>query len=140
MARISGQFRAGSPPLPTITALVTIPRLRKERPVEFLIDTGADATTLHPIDTRLMGIRPLNFVGIPRALMYGVGGNAQYWEEMAELRFLHDDGDYWDVVTLPIHVAVPTRANSAIESLLGRDVIGLYRFTCESLAGILTFE
>lgn len=141
MIRIRGEFRPGSSAFPTIRALVVIPRLSKVRIVDFLIDTGADSTTLHPVDTRQMGIRyRQHFAGIPMGTMYGIGGEAGYWEEVAELKFLHEDLANWDVLTVPIHIAVPTRNNSSTPSLLGRDVLQFYRFTSDPGSSVLTLE
>ncbi len=141
MIQIRGGFRAGNPSTPMLRCLVTLPRLSRSRVVEFLVDTGADATTLHPLDTRQMAIRfKQHFAGIPRAAMRGIGGDSDYWEEMAELQFLHEDLAHTDVLVLPIHIAVPTRANSIIESLLGRDVLQHYRFTCDPANDLLLLE
>jgi hypothetical protein len=109
--------------------------------VEFLVDTGADATTLHPLDSRPMGIRySQHFAGVPVGTMYGIGGESGYWEEMATIQFLHEDLVNWDILTLPIHIAVPTRQNSRLPALLGRDALQFYRFTSDPAQANLTLE
>jgi len=141
LVRIRGQFRTGSPPYPTLTGVVLIPRLGKVRLTEFLVDTGADSTTLHPLDARQMGIRfHQHFAGVPMGATWGIGGSSGYWEETAEVQFLHDDLTNWDTLTLPIHIAQPTRDNSTFPSLLGRDVLQWYRVICDSRSGLLQLE
>jgi hypothetical protein len=133
LIRIPGQFRAGSPKSPNITAVVTLPRLAAVRLMEFLIDTGCDVTTLHPLDTRQMGLNfSHDFAGIPMGSTYGIGGSNGYWEEVAEIQFLHSDIKTWDTITLPVHIAEPSAVNSAFPSLLGRDILQHYRFISDA--------
>src|SRR3989304_3512495 len=133
LVRIQGSFRTGSPPYPTLTGIVLLPRLGKVRVTECLIDTGADSTTLHPLDTRQMGINfARDFAGVPTGRTLGIGGENGYWEEMAELQFLQENLIDYDRLTLPIHIAAPNRSNSKFPSLLGRDVLQWYRFIADS--------
>lgn len=141
LIRIPGRFRAGSPKNPHISAVVTLPRLVAVRLTEFLIDTGCDVNTLHPLDTRQMGINfSQDFAGIPMGATYGIGGSNGYWEEVAEIQFLHSDIKTWDSITLPVHIAEPSAGNSAFPSLLGRDILQHYRFITDARADEVILE
>jgi hypothetical protein len=71
--------------------------------VDFVIDTGACATCLHPADA-------VNQIGIPalrlvtpaawgqRANFLGVGGNVDYYVVPTSYAFRHDDGQ-WQYIT-----------------------------------------
>lgn len=81
-----------------------------------------------------------DFAGVPMGSTAGIGGASGHWEEMAELQFLHQGMADWDTITLPIHIASPTRANSRFPSLLGRDVLQWYKFTADAPAGTILLE
>jgi hypothetical protein len=95
--------------------------------VDFMVDTGAGATLLHPNDS-------LNAVGIQRARLTdpsrwagsvaytGVGGNVAYFVTPVRYQFQHDDGrsQYIDGT---INVAPLLPDNRQLPSVLGWDVL-----------------
>ena len=77
--RIEGHFQGGGKftPSPYITALVVLSS-GVFAPVNFLVDTGAFRTTLHPSDAQKLGIRALPLGDPKNQESTGIGGNAQY--------------------------------------------------------------
>ena len=66
---------------PTVRARLIIPRLDVDGRIDFLIDTGATFTSLHPDDGKRIGC-PFDELRSPRN-MAGVGGSNQYFREPA---------------------------------------------------------
>lgn len=100
--------------------------------IQFLIDTGADATILSAPDSwRVMGERLLrvDFARDPRSVRSrGVGGYAQAIIRDAALTLRSTDGDLYPI-DLPILIAEPDPAirtappTPQLPSLLGRDFL-----------------
>ena len=87
---------------PYVAAQVYLPRLElTPRHLEFLVDTGADLTSLHPRDC----------AGIPYVELRdlsetdGVGGSAGYYSEDAFVVF--DDGPATQIYSMRVDIAVP---------------------------------
>ena len=129
---ISGLFLPARPPYPFVSAEPTILGLRHEiAPVNFLIDTGAARTCIHPLDANLI-------MRIPRSRLMdarqwsssvrggGVGGAGRYFVEPATLTFTNDDGSP-EVVETEIWIAEMTLANQRLPSLLGWDILRHFR-------------
>ena len=93
--------------------------------VRFLVDTGADNTTLHPVDYRAMGLRFASLDDFPEASPLGVGGRARYKRVPSHLFLRHDVG-HFDRVRIDVLIARPDAWTRRLPSLLGRDVLDLY--------------
>ena len=103
----------------------------------FLIDTGADATVLHPADAQsLLGdsLHRIDFARDPyRAAGLGVGGGVDRVVRDATLTLRSVD-DETHATEMPILIARPTPAepgdhgNWRLPSLLGRDFLRHFRF------------
>ena len=107
---------------PYVAAQVYLPRLEDvPRHLELLVDTGADATSLHPMDC----------IGLPYEVLRdlsetgGVGGVAGYYSEDAFVVF--DDGEITHIYSMRVDIAVPTRNNMTLPSLLGQDILRHWR-------------
>ena len=74
---MQGRYRDDDPPAPYVRAQVYLPGLRAAAEVDFLVDTGADATSLMPDDMATMGIDVRNFKGRYRKVE-GIGCEARY--------------------------------------------------------------
>ena len=105
--------------------------------VSFLIDTGADATVLHPRDARRIlarGLYTIDFAADSRRVVgLGVGGGAERVARDATLTLRSVVGELY-AVEMPILIARPTPAepgdhgNWRLPSLLGRDFLRHFRF------------
>ncbi len=64
---------------PRVSARLIVPRFGLSGRIDFLVDTGATVTRLHPDDGRRVGC-PFDELQNPRNLA-GVGGSNQYFQE-----------------------------------------------------------
>ena len=104
---------------PFVECRVTIPRLRVDERVLFLLDTGADSTCLHPRDADPVGI-PFSRLG-NRVYSRGIGGISTYFREPTLLVFGDESQSRHYVVD--ILIAEPNQNSQGLPSLLGRNVI-----------------
>ncbi len=125
MSRLNGKFREqDSLPSPSVTAVVEIPNLGVSASVEFLVDTGATQTVLHPGDVLKLGIDITTYAASAHpCISSGVGGEASYGVEDAILRFKN--------INAPLRALIgpldPSQFEFALKkqipSLLGRDFL-----------------
>lgn len=108
---------------PYVRGRLSLPRLAVAGEVDFLVDTGASSTTLHPRD----GVRlrcPFDALVLPIEFQ-GVGGLHTYYRETAVVVF--DDGVAERNFRVEISIAKPDALASGLDSLLGRDVLNRVR-------------
>ncbi len=98
---------------------VYMPRFSIGGRVEFLVDTGADVTTLHPDDGRSLNC-PFDELENP-VRVDGIGGEQTYYDEPIEILFRGTEGSYGFIVT--ISVGKPSEEANDLESLLGVDIL-----------------
>ena len=99
-----------------------LPNLRLHGDIEFLVDTGADVTSLMPDDMTKMGVDIQRVKGRYQKVD-GVGGEAQYKKTRAILRFQDDESlGHFQEFAIDIN---PTRSKGGqqLPSLLGRDIL-----------------
>ena len=110
---------------PFVEGYLRLPRFGVTTNITFLVDTGADATCIHPRDGRPAGI-PFDLLrsGITSQ---GVGGQATYYREPAVLEFIDAEERKIHSYDATVNIAKPSMrpgdAINTIYSLLGRDVI-----------------
>ena len=119
-------------PLPMVRVGLFLPRITSDWVlVDFLLDTGADTTALHPPDAIFRA-------GIDRAALHqpgrwpnrgsagGVGGSSEYYRHPAFYAFQHED-EHVQTVRANLWIARPSPANDSLESLLGWDILRHFR-------------
>ena len=120
--------------MPLLDALLYVPAIDGHITIQFLVDTGADLTVIHPHDSlRLAGADPHNerwatIRQFPSERFGGAGRDLPYFGVPAVLGFNNDDGT---IDQLPIRVwfGEPVSALQEHESLLGRDVLEHFDLT-----------
>ena len=115
---IAGYFKPDG--IPYVECRLSLPRLGCLGRVHFLIDTGADTTTLHPDTASEMGC-PFDALVNPDQFT-GVGGTLLYYTERAILTFEDEDGGA-QRFEINIAVAKPHPVTNDLDSLLGRDIL-----------------
>lgn len=123
---------------PVVGGIVHLPRLGIRKRLEFLADTGAGGTVLHPRDTALLGV---DFTQLKHPVTsHGVGGAASAFQENAQLLFRDNTTLEWHEYWLTVRIAEPTDYNRGYPSLLGRDVLRCWRTTYDPTNRILEFQ
>ena len=103
----------------------------------FLVDTGADATYLHPGDGADLGV-PFDLLR-GNTTSQGIGGTASYFPEPAVLVFTDEAAGQDYGYRININVARPGDVSDRIPSLLGRDVIRRWQMDYDPTNGRLAF-
>ncbi len=138
---IRGRYVLGRPQISGLLQFATIPKFAKSLvSVRFLMDTGADATLVQPVDYEPSGLRYRVFDGFPLAKSTrGFGGKIGARSVPAALYLRHEDGHY-DRISLTVDVARPTEKSEGLPSVLGRDVLDLYELIMDRSRGVITLE
>ena len=136
---ILGEFGVAGRPF--VEGYLTLPRFGVTRNITFLVDTGADATCIHPQDGRLAAI-PFEQLERPIA-SNGVGGAATYFREPVVLEFV--DPEARQVHRHEVEVLIarpdpdPRHSINHLHSLLGRDIIDRWRLLYDRTDSLLEF-
>jgi hypothetical protein len=128
-----------------VRVLLYIPGLtRRWAAVDFLLDTGASTSCVHPRDaTARLGIDAIT-LRTPSAWArqhqsQGVGGSATDFIVTAHYALRRDDGG-WDTYQDDLAIARSTLANQTLPSLLGWDILQHYRIVADWHAGSVRLE
>jgi len=123
-------------PLPIVGVSIFLPGITSDWVgVNFVLDTGADGTSLFPQDALfVMGIDRAaldNASGWPTVEpMNGVAGSGECYPWPARYAFLHDDGQ-WQIIDGRIDIVRPSPDTMPVESLLGWNVLQHFRMTID---------
>lgn len=142
MSLIKGEFRGQEPlPSPSITAFVEVPNLGVSASVEFLVDTGATRTVIHPRDALKFGIDIATYAAdaCPRTFS-GVGGDASYGVEDSILHFKNDKTNLRTFIGPLDPSQFDSALNKNIPSLLGRDFLNQGRLIVDYENNEVSFE
>lgn len=141
---IQGHFVASpTAPVPIVRASLFLPPFTTEWvSIDFLLDTGAANTSLHPLDAIFrVGIAASSLLhpqswsnSVARG---GIGGGATYFPHPARYAFHHDDGN-WQYIDGEILIAQLTLGNTALPSLLGRDIMSRFAVSVDWQASTVT--
>ena len=113
------------------------PRLGVSGALEFLVDTGANRTIVHPPGIQELAL-PLDLLANRREI-YGVGGSAGLLFEPAILRFRDTDPTIRYTYRLNLGIAEPNDANRNFPSLLGRNILDCWYLESDPTYNILQF-
>ena len=108
--------------------------------LDFLVDTGAYATVLHPDDVDRMGIDVGSLVG-RETQASGIGGSMSYISVDAVLSMYDGQAGTWR--GFPVRLDVSTRhsdADDGLPSLLGRDVLNRCNCNFDARERTVTLE
>ncbi len=122
-------------PVPRVRAAVYVPGFSKDWGfVDFLVDTGAASTVLHPVDAISVGFDATTLADAAlwsnKRDVYGVGGTSVNYVLVAAYAFRHDNGQ-WEKFAAEISVAQLTIATQALPSLMGWDILQKYRLEAD---------
>lgn len=118
----------GAPPhqahtaVPYVLAVVHLRVFNRRVLVPFLLDTGADATTLHPQDS-LRIVSDVEIKALGSASPFGGAGQGKdHYPTDAVVIFAHED-NHLEAIPLTVYIAEPAAHNQYLPSLLGRDAL-----------------
>lgn len=121
---------------PFIEAKLYIPSLSVEVPVSFLVDTGADTTSLLPVDVELIGL-DASKLPVLQGGCVGIGGKTPCHEVEAVVVFSDDIHIY--AYEIDLTVIPPCEGLEDTPSLLGRDVLDNWSMLYDPVRGKLEF-
>ena len=131
---IAGEFaRDGSP---YVNARVNLPRIGVVGNVNFLVDTGTDATIVRPFDAGNLHC-PFDELSNP-VVATSAGGQHTYYAEPAVVSFY--DGETRHDFRTNIQIGTSHPVTDALDSLLGRDVLNELEMECAPHRGQLSFH
>lgn len=142
---IKGYFPTGiiRLPAPHVQAVVFLPRLNINGLASFMIDTGADSTTLSLIDSERLNINYRRLKPTSKVPVVGFGGEQHCYVESGIILMRDDDDGTTCYFTLDLHIPVKG-ANSKqreqqrkIMSVVGRDLISQCDFRVHYQQGII---
>ena len=113
------------------------PRLGVSGALEFLVDTGADRTIVHPPGIQKLVI-PVDLLA-NRTATYGVGGSSGLFVEPAILRFRDAAPTIRYTYRLDIGIAEPNEVNRNFPSLLGRNILDCWYLESDPTYNMLQF-
>jgi len=119
---------------PCVQGWLVLPRLNIQGDVEFLVDTGADSTTIHPFDGQKLGV-PFEEL-LSEILSIGIGGSQPYFLEHAILMF--EDDALVRQYSSEVLIGKPSATSSRLPSLLGRSLLSHWRMVYDPTDDLLT--
>lgn len=99
---------------PVLQVSVHIPHLHVRRPYPFLLDTGADQTSISPVLLNVPGER----FGSSTTASIGIGGKARRWKIQGAALRITNGQELLDITPEPLFVVEGLKVN-----LLGRDAL-----------------
>ena len=127
---IKGFFPTGIHPLPApyVQAALFLPRLQSHGLISFMIDTGADNTTLSLIDVERLNLSYRRLKRNSLVEVEGFGGEQHCYTEYAILLFRDEDSKTY-YFSINVHIPKKGKTRDQREqqrrllSVMGRDVI-----------------
>lgn len=123
---------------PYIQGRLFVPRLKIWSDVSFLVDTGADKTTLLPADGLRMGLNYDTLIRSPIPSV-GIGGISRSYTEESVVLF-NEPGKALYVYEIALEIVGSDDHFMDIPSLLGRDILNRWRMNYSPTTDELTFQ
>ncbi len=123
---------------PYIQGRLFIPRLEIWSDVSFLVDTGADKTTLMPADGSRMELDWDTLTASPIPSV-GIGGISRSYMEESIVLF-NEPGKALYIYEIALEIVGPDDHIMDIPSLLGRDILNRWRMDYSPTTDELTFQ
>ena len=140
---IEGYFKSGLNvlPAPYVDSIIQFPRLGIGGPVDFLIDTGADHTSIHPSDAAKLGVDYRRFRGKQIVNFGGIGGQLGYYPESGVLVCRDTSGDF-RLCDITIYICQKSTQQNieGLPSLIGRDVLSLCTLRIDKSINLVQLE
>ena len=130
---IAGYFAALGRPY--VRCRLHLPRLGIIQDVDFLVDTGTNASILHPRDGTRIGC-PFDELSYP-VPMTSAAGPHTYYAESAIISFY--DGEARHDFRIKLHIGKPHPVTNVLDSLLGLDILNELEMEYAPLRGQLRF-
>ena len=127
-------------PAPYVRVRVHLWHTGHSAELDFLVDTGAYATVLHPDDVDRLGIDAGSLLG-RQTQASGIGGSMNYISVDAVLSMYDGQAGAWR--GFPVRLDVSTQdsdPDDGLPSLLGRDVLNRCNCNFNAREGIVTLE
>ena len=122
---------------PYVSGWLSIPRIHVSSNISFLVDTGADFSTLMPADAIKMGI---NHKALMKpTVVGGMGGNAKCFRETAVLAFYEPNRKLIRYYFIMLIIPKPHADIMQMPTLIGRDVLDQWHMKYDPSRGILSF-
>ena len=139
---IKGFFPTGfhSSPAPHVQAFLLLPRLDVQGLVNFMIDTGADITTLCLIDVERLNINCRRLQRRSLVSVDGIAGEQLFYQEEAVLMMRDEDAETY---IFQIEIDIPKRTKAQVNqqrrlpSILGRDIVNQCNLAVNFQQGII---
>ena len=132
---ITGWFDYGHPYL---TGVIQIAEYGIAGPIDFMVDTGATFTCIHPKDGFLLAL-PYDRLGGEVCVDSG-GGKVKRWTVTAVVSFRDDNHLPVYRYEIPVLVAPYDEVSNDLPSVLGQDVLGRCKMVHDRPSGKLEFE
>jgi hypothetical protein len=132
---IHGRF--GEETRPFVSASVSMPGAERIAKINFLMDTGADATCLMPADVFALRLDTAHYG--TKTEMRGIGGNTLVYLRQISITFL-DLGNGLVVYQIPAYVYPNEKPYDEYPSILGRNMLNNWRINYCHLDNKLTAE
>ena len=122
---------------PYVNGRLLLPRLNLSSNLSFLVDTGADVSTLMPADGLTMGINYQALID-PR-IVGGLGGTSNCFAEDALIAFHEPNRNL--IQTYEVTIVIPEVQPSIMKmpSIVGRDILDRWRLNYDPSRGSLIF-
>ncbi len=106
---------------PYVNGRLLLPRLNLSTNLSFLVDTGADASTLMPAEGHTIGINYQALIN--PTVVGGMGGNASCFRETAVLAFDEPNRNLIRSYSITMMIPQVHQALMRMPSIVGRDIL-----------------